>query len=132
MRPNKAKIKRRVVALVAAGVVLLLAVAYFTWCPRFGHGGATDEDQIAALAQSRGASTAPVHVWVVHNYAIAAWSMQTDNRTEMLFVRRFCRWTLDTTTDVGFDREALRQRGVPSGDANTLYALLMEGYAEGP
>jgi hypothetical protein len=132
MRPNKGQVRRRVVGLVAVGLVLVLVGAYFTWCPRFGHGGATDEDQIAALALSSGGSIAPSHVWVVHNYAIAAFSPQTDNRTEMLFARRFCRWTLDTTTDVGFDREALRQRGVPSRDANTLYALLMEGYAEGP
>jgi len=132
MASNKGLVNRRVALLVAATAVLVLVWAYFTWCPRFGHGGATDEDQVAALALSSGASVAPVHVWVVHNYALAAWSMQSDQRTEMLFARRFCRWTLDTTTDIGFDRETLRQRGVPSHDANALYALLMAGYAEGP
>lgn len=132
MRPKQGQLTRRVLAVMSAVMVLLLVAAYFTWCPRFGHGGATDEEQVAALALSNGAQVEPAHVWIAHNYALASWNMQQDQRTEMLFVRKFCRWTLDTTTSTGFDREALRQRGVPSRDANELFALLMESYAEGP
>lgn len=132
MKSSQGQVTRRVVALLSAMMALLLVAAYFTWCPRFGHGGATDEAQVAALTLANGAQVEPAHVWVVHNYAIASWSMQQDQRTEMLFVRKLCRWTLDTSSTTGFDREALRQRGVPSRDANALFALLMEGYAEGP
>jgi hypothetical protein len=132
MRPSDIQARRRLSVLISAMVVVLLVAAYFTWCPRFGHGGATDEEQVAALALANGAQSAPAHVWVVHNYALAAWSRQQDHRTEMLFIRRLCRWTLDTTSAAGFDRASLRQRGVPSRDVNALYALLMEGYAEGP
>lgn len=132
MMLSKAQAKRRLWVFAGVFLAMLVAAYYFTWCPRFGHGGATDEQQIAALAVAKGAATAPAHVWVVHGYALASWSMQQDQRTEMLFVRRFCHWTLDTTTETGFDRESLRQRGVPSRDANALFAMLMAGYAEGP
>jgi hypothetical protein len=132
MRPNKDQMARRIVPLIGAMVALLMVATYFTWCPRFGHGGATDEDQVAAAAIANGALSEPVHVWVVHNYALASWTPREDGRTEMLFVRKLCRWTLVTITGVGFDREMLRQRGVPSRDANALYALLLEGYADGP
>ncbi|HEY6359369.1 MAG TPA: hypothetical protein VIX35_14100 [Vicinamibacterales bacterium] len=132
MKPDDVQLKRRLPALLGAMALLVLVAAYFTWCPRFGHGGATDEEQVAAVALASGAPAAPAHVWIVHNYALASWSMQQDQRTEMLFVRQLCRWTLDTSTVAGFDRESLRERGVPSRDANALFALLMEGHAEGP
>jgi transposase len=132
MQRNAALVRRRLAALISAMVVLVLIAAYFTWCPRFGHGGATDEEQVAAAALASGATVAPTHVWVKHNYALASWSPEQDQRTEMLFVRKLCRWTLDTRTSVGFDRAALRERGVPARDADALFVLLMEGYAEGP
>jgi hypothetical protein len=119
-------------ALICVLVALLVVAAYFTWCPRFGHGGPTDQEQVAALALAGGAQGVPARVWVVHNYALASWSMQQDQRTEMLFVRNLCRWTLEATSSTGFDRETLRDHGMPSRDANALYALLMERYAEGP
>lgn len=132
MKPDEIQMKRRTAALICVLAALLLVAAYYTWCPRFGHGGATDEEQVAAVALASGAAAAPAHVWVVHNYALASWNMRQDQRTEMLFVRKLCRWTPVTTTTVGFDREAISEQGVPPRDANALYALLMEGYAEGP
>jgi hypothetical protein len=132
MKPDKIQMTRRLSALICVLVALLLVAAYFTWCPRFGHGGETDEQQIAATARASGTQAVPARVWVAHNYALASWGVAQDQRTEMLFVRNLCRWTLDATTAEGSDREALRRRGVPSRDADALYALLMEGHAEGP
>jgi hypothetical protein len=86
MKPDEIQMKRRLSALICVLAALLLVAAYFTWCPRFGHGGATDQEQVAALALASGAQGVPARVWVVHNYALASGSIQQDQRTEMLFV----------------------------------------------
>jgi hypothetical protein len=107
MKPDEIQMKRRLSALICVLAALLLVAAYFTWCPRFGHGWATDQEQVAALALASGAQGVPARVWVVHNYALASGSMQQDQRTEMLFVPSrapgdqgggFMAWGLGTST----------------------------------
>ena len=117
--------------IIAAASVVLLVGAYFTWCPRFGHGGETDEQQIATLALANASHAVPPQVYLAHDTALAAWSMQGDQHDEVLFMKRFCRWSLVTTSTTGFDRPTLRTYGVSARDANSLYVQLMEGYAEG-
>ena len=125
--------KRRAPWLIASIGVLALLVLYFTLCPRFGHGGATDEQQVTALALTSHASIDAPRVYIVHDHALAAWPMSQGQMTEeALLVKRYCRWTLVTHTDTGFDIQALREWGVPRRDASALYALMMEGYAESP
>jgi hypothetical protein len=125
--------KRRAPWLIASIGVIALLVLYFTLCPRFGHGGASDEEQIAALGLVGVPQDNAYRIYIVHDHALAAWPMSQDQRREeALLVKRFCRWTLVTQTDTGFDIQALHEWGVPRRDAAALYALLMEGYAESP
>jgi hypothetical protein len=131
MKPVRAKPNRRRLWWLSGLVVLFLIPLYFEWCPQFGHGGATDSEQVVFAALNSGAQTLPAHVFIVRDHALASWAMQSDQRTEMLFIKRMCRWSVVTSSD-GFERATLREWGVSSGDANKLYTLLMEGYAEGP
>ncbi len=124
---------RRAPWLIGTISVLALLVLYFTLCPRFGHGGATDEEQIAALGLVGVPTDNAYRIYIVHDHALAAWPMSQEQMTEeALLVKRYCRWTLVTHTNTGFDVQALREWGVPRRDAATLYALMMEGYAESP
>ena len=115
--------------LAAVSAAVLLA-GYFTLCPRFGHDAATDGVQIAMLALADTGRSAVLRVYTSHDYALVAWSMLSDTRNETLFAKRFCRWQLIARADNGFERETLRENGVPARDANALYVRLMEGYAE--
>lgn len=116
--------------LAAVSTAVLLA-GYFTLCPRFGHDAATDGAQIALLALAGTERLDVLRVYVSHDHALVAWPSQDATRNEALFAKRFCRWRLVVRADNGFERETLRDNGVPARDANALYVRLMEGYAEG-
>jgi len=137
-KPRVSDRSRRTVALVfgsifASTALVAALLAYFTWCPRFGHAGQTDEEQVAVLAMADSGRQDAANVYADQGYALVAWSVSSDQqRPEELFERRFCHWRLAAKSQTGLDLNALFALGVPSHVVNHLYARLMEGYAEGP